>query len=207
MGFAQVGHSTPYNNINGSLVNIDNSQFSGSAFTSRVIPSTVNPAVLPEPLSNRQAAASYIPGCTKGGTKKGNNSRNLKYKFKNISNMYRMKGSKKYSLSKLKRKLLGKTKRNKTSKRKTRKGSKRSGSKRSGSKRSGSKRSKRQRGGYSQYENNLPMTQTYSLGGPLSANNSALASPPPYQVLSNCTNCVDNYSRFTNNGFPSRGSY
>jgi hypothetical protein len=196
MGFAQVGHSTPYNNINGSLVNIDNSQFSGSAFTSRVIPSTVNPAVLPEPLSNRQAAASYIPGCTKGGAKKRKNTHNLKYKFKNISNMYRMKGTKKYSLSKLKRKLLGKGKRRssktKTSKRNTR--------------RSRTRR-RRQRGGYAQYENNLPMTQTYSLGGPLSANNSALASPPPYQVLSNCTNCVDNYSRFTNNGFPSKGSY
>jgi hypothetical protein len=197
MGFAQVGHSTPYNNINGSLVNIDNSQFSGSAFTSRVIPSTVNPAVLPEPLSNRQAAASYIPGCTKGGAKKIKNTHNLKYKFKNISNMYRMKGTKKYSLSKLKRKLLGKSKRRsnkiktKTSKRKTRR----------------SRSRRRQRGGYAQYENNLPMTQTYSLGGPLSANNSALANPPPYQVLSNCTNCVDNYSRFTNNGFPSKGSY
>lgn len=192
MGFAQVGHSTPYNNINGSLVNIDNSQFSGSAFTSRVIPSTVNPAVLPEPLSNRQAAASYIPGCTKGGAKKTKNNRNLKYKFKNISNMYRMKGTKKYSLSKLKRKLLGKSKRRSSKSKRTR-----------SSKRSG----RRQRGGYAQYENNVPMTQTYSLGGPLSANNSALASPPPYQVLSNCTNCVDNYSRFTNNGFPSRGSY
>ena len=190
MGFAQVGNSTPYNNINGSLVNIDNSQYSGSAFTSRVIPSTVNPAVLPEPLNNRQAAASYIPGCTKGGAK------NLKYKFKNISNMYRMKGTKKYSLYKLKRKLLGKTKRNKTSKRKNSRSKRRSRSKR-----------QRQTGGYAQYQNNVPITQTYSLGGPLSANNSALASPPPYQVLSNCTNCVDNYSRFTNNGFPSRGSY
>jgi hypothetical protein len=201
MGFAQVGHSTPYNNINGSLVNIDNSQFSGIAFTSRVIPSTINPAVLPEPLSNRQAAASYIPGCTKGGAKKIKNTHNLKSKFKNISNMYRMKGTKKYSLSKLKRKLLGKGKRGSNkSKRRTRRTrtSKRSSSR---------SRSRRQRGGYAQYQNNVPMTQTYSLGGPLSANDSALASPPPYQVLSNCTNCVDNYSRFTNNGFPSKGSY
>ena len=51
------------------------------------------------------------------------------------------------------------------------------------------------------------MTTTYSLGGKLSPYESALASPPPYHVLSNCTNCVDNYSRFTNNGFPSKGSY
>jgi len=62
-----------------------------------------------------------------------------------------------------------------------------------------------QRGGYAQYQNNLPMTQTYSLGGKLDPTMSALANPAPYHVLSNCTNCVDNYSRFTNKGFPSRG--
>ena len=57
-----------------------------------------------------------------------------------------------------------------------------------------------QLGGYAQYQNNMPMTQTYSLGGPLSASLSALASPPPYQVLSNCTNCVDNYNHLQNFG-------
>jgi hypothetical protein len=38
----------------------------------------------------------------------------------------------------------------------------------------------------------------------LSPSLSALASPVPYQVLSNCTNCVDNYNHFTNSGFPSK---
>jgi hypothetical protein len=104
-----------------------------------------------------------------------------------------MKGSKKYSLSKLKKKIFGKRRstKKKTSKRKSRR----------------NRSSKRQRGGYAQYQNNVPMTQSYSLGGPLSPNQSALASPPPYQVLSNCTNCVDNYSYFTNKGFPSKGSF
>ena len=51
------------------------------------------------------------------------------------------------------------------------------------------------------------MTQTYSLGGHLNPNDNALANPPPYHVLSNCTNCVDNYNHFTNSGFPSKGSY
>jgi hypothetical protein len=68
-----------------------------------------------------------------------------------------------------------------------------------------SKRSRRQRGGYSQYQNNMPMTPTYSTGGVLSAANLGLANPVPYKVLSNCTNCVDNYNHFTNSGFPSRG--
>ena len=68
-----------------------------------------------------------------------------------------------------------------------------------------SRRTKRQRGGYSQYQNNLPMTNSYSTGGVLSAANLGLANPVPYQALSNCTNCVDNYNHFTNSGFPSRG--
>jgi hypothetical protein len=71
--------------------------------------------------------------------------------------------------------------------------------------RSRSRSRRRQRGGYSQYQNNLPMTNTYSTGGVLSANNLGLANPVPYQALSNCTNCVDNYNHFTNSGFPSRG--
>lgn len=62
-----------------------------------------------------------------------------------------------------------------------------------------------QLGGYSQYQNNMPMTQTYSLGGHLSSSNLGLANPPPYKVLSNDTSCVDNYNHYTNSGFPSRG--
>jgi len=195
MPFAQVGYSTPLNNINGSLVNIDNSHYSGSAFTSRVIPSSVNPNVFPEPLSNRQAANSFIPGCTTGGSKKTN-----KRKFKNIYNMYKMK---KFSLSKLKKKILGSRRVKSKMKYRSKKSKKYTTSKRRNSKR----RTRKQRGGYAQYQNNLPMTNSYSLGGYLSPTESALASPPPYKVLSNCTNCVDNYSRFTNNGFPSKGSY
>ena len=61
------------------------------------------------------------------------------------------------------------------------------------------------KGGYSQYQNNLPMTQVYSLGGKLPASELALANPPPYKALSNCVNCVDNYNHYTNKGFPSRG--
>jgi hypothetical protein len=194
MPFAQIGHSIPFNNINGSLVNVDNSHYSGSAFTSRVIPSTVNPAVLPEPLNNRQAANSYIPGCSSGGSLK-------KKKFKNISNMYKMsKTKRRYTLHRLKKKYNKKS--NKNSK------SRRSRTRTRTRNRSRSRKYKRSfKGGYAQYQNNVPMTQTYSLGGHLNPNESALANPAPYHVLSNCTNCVDNYNHFTNRGFPSRGSY
>ena len=51
--------------------------------------------------------------------------------------------------------------------------------------------------GYSQYQNNLPLSQTYSVGGVLPANELGLANPPPISVLSNCTNCVDNYNHYT----------
>ena len=63
----------------------------------------------------------------------------------------------------------------------------------------------RQRGGYSQYQNNLPMTPTYSVGGILPASQLALANPPPVTVLPNCVNCVDNYNHYTGKGFPSQG--
>jgi hypothetical protein len=64
---------------------------------------------------------------------------------------------------------------------------------------------RRQRGGYSQYQNNLPMTPTYSVGGILPASQLGLANPPPIQVLSNCVNCLDNANHFTGQGFASKG--
>ena len=66
-------------------------------------------------------------------------------------------------------------------------------------------RSRGMRGGYGQYQNNLPMTPTYKVAGvDLPASQLALANPPPISVLPNCTNCIDNYNHFTNKGFPSR---
>ena len=59
--------------------------------------------------------------------------------------------------------------------------------------------------GYSQYQNNMPMTQTYALGGKLDASDSALANPAPVTVLKNTSSCTDNYNHYTNQGFPSRG--
>ena len=177
--------SSLLNNINGSLVNIDSSNYSGSGFTSRVIPSTVNPNVMPEPLNNRQAANSYIPCSMKGG-------KIQKYKIKNIANMYKMTGGKRKSkkrISRIKSRMM-----RMISKKRKRQSNKKY-----------SKKTRRQRGGYAQYQNNLPNTPSYSLGGQISPSMSALANPPPQHVLNNCTNCVDNYSYFTNKGFPSKG--
>lgn len=170
--------------LNGSLVNVDASHYSGDKFTSTVDPRTVNVNALPEPLSNVQGAASYIP-CQSGGRKIN------RRKINKISRKYKMKGSRK-SISRRVRRMKSRVRSRYNSK----------------SRRAGRTRSRRgQKGGYAQYQNNMPMTQTYSLGGPLAPGLSALASPPTYQTLSNCTNCVDNYNHFTGSGFPSRGSY
>jgi hypothetical protein len=171
--------------LNGNLVNIDASHYSGNAFTSTVNPSTVNPNVMPEPVNNIQAAASYIP-CQKGGKRTKINRK----KINKISRMYKMKS--KRHIKRMKSRL-----RSKYSNRRTR----------YATRRRGMRRSRSQKGGYAQYQNNLPMTQNYSLGGVLAPNMSALASPPPYKVLPNVGQCADNYNHFTNSSFPSRGSY
>ena len=53
---------------------------------------------------------------------------------------------------------------------------------------------KRQRGGYNQWMSNVAYTPSYSTGGNLSPNMSALANPAPYKLTNNC---VDNYNHFT----------
>ncbi|NDA89730.1 MAG: hypothetical protein EBY20_02300 [Alphaproteobacteria bacterium] len=135
--------------------------------------------------NNAQAAAA---SALKGGSK----SKTLRRKIKNIANKYKkMKGgkSRKTTLGSIKRRLakiikLGKSKRH-------HKKTKKTVSRRH-------RGTKRQRGGYSQYMSNVPYTPSYSTGGQLSANLSALANPVPYQPTNNC---VDNYNYNTNKGF------
>ena len=185
-------HNAPYQNVNGSLVNVDGSNYNGSAFTSTVLPQTVNPNVLPQPLSNVQAAASYIPGMKGGGgdrhAKRKQRGQPKKKSFYNVSRHKHM--TKRTISSKFKR-----------TNRRSRSMRKRGGFK---VRRTLSRtKRRRMRGGYGQYMNNAPYTASYSLGGNLSANNSALASPPPHQLNTLGEN-IDNYNHFTNMGFPSR---
>lgn len=136
--------------------------------------------------NNAQAAAA---SALKGGSR----SRTLRRKIKNIANKYKkMKGgkSRKMTLGSIKRKLssilrMGKSKRRNVKK-----------SKKSVSRKN--RRTKRQRGGYSQYMSNIAYTPSYSTGGNLTSNESALANPVPYQPTNNC---VDNYNHYTNKGF------
>ena len=195
------GNTLPFSNINKNYVNV-NSANNPLGFGSTQIPGLPG---LSGAKSNIDAAKGYVPDIClfKGGM------RAFKTKINKISRKYKMK-SKKHTL-RLKRKL--RSKYSNSSKKRTYK------KKRSNTR----KRTHRRRytggmhnapipfsnipypPGYHQYQNNAPITPSYSVGGPLSSNNSALANPPPISSLANSTNCTDNYNHVTGTGFPSRG--
>ena len=203
LGYANI---TPNSNINSNFINKDNSHYPGG-FGSNQVPGLPG---LAGAKYNVDAAAARVPGiCMSGGGK------NLKRKIKNITKRYKMsKKSMKRKASGMKRRIKAKLSRAV--------GRARSVGLARARSISGGKRTKRrggnpfmalrigkklfgQKGGYSQYQNNMPMTPTYSTGGVLSAGNLGLANPVPYKVLGNGGNCVDNYNHFLGKGFSSRG--
>jgi hypothetical protein len=191
------GNSNPYGgNVNSAFVNKFSSN-NPANFGSNEVPGLPG---LAGAKNNIDAASGIVPGIGifKGGVFKGG-AKHFKRKIKNITKRYKrkmgMKGGKKH-LRSIKSRIKAKY------------GSRSRGrmSARAGSRRTRSRSHKRrQRGGYSQYQNNLPMTPVYSVGGVIPASQLGLANPPPIQVLSNCTNCTDNYNHFTGKGFASPG--
>jgi hypothetical protein len=141
--------------------------------------SRVIPGTPPGPLPGLAGAKDNVVAAQ--GKLQAGGAKKLKRKIKNITKKYKMKGGSRKRRSLRKR---IKSRYSKSIK---------------------SRRSRRQRGGYAQFQNNLPMTPTYSVGGVLKAADLGLANPPPIQVLGNCTNCTDNYNHYTNQGFPSKG--
>jgi hypothetical protein len=138
--------------------------------------------------NNAQAAAA---SALKGGARTRTHS--LRRKIKNIANKYKkMKGgkSRKMTLGSIKRKLSSILRMGKSKRRHAKKSKKNVSRRHRGT--------KRQRGGYSQWMSNVAYTPSYSTGGHLSANESALANPVPYHPTNNC---VDNYNHYTNKGF------
>jgi hypothetical protein len=194
--------------INSTLANPDSSSYSATLLSSNVNPASVNPRALPEPANSIEAVKPFIAGMNMNGGGSGGGSRGGSRRSKihrkrinNISNMYKMKGSRKTirrRISKIKSRLRSRFST------KSRKNHKRSNRKRVGMK-----------GGYSgQYLSNVPYTPTYSTGGHLSPSLSALATPAPYHLLPNTA--IDNLNHnalnsFGNSGsgmgFPSRGAY
>ena len=180
------GNINPYNNspyVNGTSTN-----YAGS-FSTNEIPGLPG---LAGAKSNIDAAAGIVPGIClfKGGAKK------LKRKIKNITKQYkRMKaGSRK--MKSLKNRL-----KSRFSSRSMARSMALSGGRRT--RRRHRRSHSRQRGGYSQYQNNQPFDYSYSVGGILNSSNSALANPAPIYKVTN--NAIDNYNHYTNKGFPSRG--
>ena len=190
MSFLGYGDVVPNSNINPAYVNSTSSTYSGS-FSSNEIPGLPG---LSGAKSGIDAAAGKVPGiCMSGGRKSRLSYLNLQQKIKNISNIYKMKHSSRRSHTRRLKKRL----RTMTNGR-----GKGRGRYHSAQRQSRRHRQRRQRGGYSQYQNNMPSSPGYSLGGNLSAGNSALANPPIYKAYDNV---IDNYNHFTGKGFDSLG--
>ena len=193
-------NNPPLSNINGSLVNLDDSHVGGIPFANTTIPDgqhTLSPAG-----SNIQGAASIYP-CAQNGGKIN------RKKINKISRKYKMKGSRKTvrrRVRKIKSHVRSRySRRNITATRSRRR----------------SKSQARTRGmaggafqspmtapnypaGYSQYQNNNgSLSNTYSTGGNLPANLSALANPVPYQ---NVAGDVDNLNHNTLNSYGNIGA-
>jgi hypothetical protein len=184
------GGTAPLSNVNGQYVNVTSSNNPANFSSNETMQTGFG---LFGTKSNVAAAAGQAPGIClfKGGAKV------LKKKIKNITKIYKKmkKGSKK--MRSLKRKLRLRT---------IARGSSRSlGTRFAGGKKRRTRR-KGQRGGWAQYQNNLPNTPVYQVAGiNLPASQLGLANPPPIKVLPNTGQCPDNYNHFTGMGFPSRG--
>jgi hypothetical protein len=186
-GASNLGYSNiaPLSNINGNYVNVDSSNWPGT-FGTNQIPGLPG---LAGAKSNIDAAAGVVPGVClfKGGAKK------LKRKIKNITKQYKKMKAGSRKMKSLKSRLRSRS-------------ASRSASRSVARKFAGGKKTRRrhrkQRGGYSQYQNNQPFSLSYSVGGVIPASQLALANPPPITVSNNA---VDNYNHYTNKGFPSRG--
>ena len=149
LGYAKI---IPNSNVNGNFVNKDNSHYPGG-FGSNQIPGLPG---LAGAKYNVDAAAARVPGiCMSGGGKK------LKNKIKNITKIYKMpKKSMKRKASGMRRKIRASLARAMTRTRSMSRSRSRGVAVAGGKKSRRYKRSRRQRGGYSQYQNNFPKTNT-----------------------------------------------
>jgi hypothetical protein len=167
------GNIYPNSNVNPNMVNIDGSTYAGG-FGSDEIPSSSH--------SMRGASNNII--AASGNWLGAGGSRRRFRRRNNIGKLYRMRKSMKRSASRRRRSNY----RRKSSRRLRTRGVRRYG-------RKPVRRTRRQRGGvYTQYESNVPYTPGYSLGGPLAADASALASPPPYHQYDHCQDDYNHYA-------------
>jgi len=133
----------------------------------------------------------------KGGSKK--TFKDIKSRIKIISNKYKKMAGKKLSLKGIKKRFSSMFKTMKKNLKfqggkKSRHMKKRSIAR---SARRGTSRSSGQRGGYHQFMGNVARSYGYSVGGNLTASNSALANPAPFERY---PTGVDNYNHFVGKG-------
>lgn len=187
---------TPLNNINGSLVNIDASSVAGIPISSTSIP--IGPHTMAPTGTNVQSAAGIYPCAQKGG------KINLR-KINKISRKYKMKGSKR-TIRRHVRRIKSRV-RSRYVKRSSRRLSRRASRRHM---RGGAFQppmtTPHYPSGWSQFQNNNgSLSNVYSLGGPLSAGNSALANPPPQQLVTGA-NIPDNLNHSTLNAYGNIGA-
>lgn len=180
--FKSIGNNGPlFSGLNQNYINASNSH-NPANFSSNQVPTSSR--VLPEPLSNVQAAASYIPGCQTGG-------KINRKKINKISRKYKMSRSRiSYLKSRVRSKFM-------------KRGNKRT-AKRSNKRTRSNRRSKSQKGGYAQYQNNMPVDNIYSLGGKLSPSLVGMANPPPISNVSN--DAIDNLNHNALNSYGKSGA-
>jgi hypothetical protein len=184
------GYSNTYSNsnVNNNFVNASGSENIG-IFPTNDTGSYLGLVGAKTGVIGANSIAAVANGVTSGNCMKGG-KKHIKGKIKNISKMYKMKKSKRQIRS-LKRKIMTKYRlKRKNSKNKTKKNYKRGGG---------------NAGQSGQFQNNLPINQSYSLGGVIDAKNSALANPPPYEVVSGKWAIMDNFNKYTGLGFSSKG--
>ena len=201
MSFLTIGNTNnpPLNNVNGSLANLYNSHVSGIPFSSTTNPALLNPNAMPLPGNNVLSAQGIIPGL-KGGTKL-NRKKIYRKKINKISRKYKMAGSRK-SVSRRIRRI------------KSRVRSKYSNKSRSNRKSHRRRHTKMLRGGetlgYSQFDNNKVISNTYATGTQVPGFVSAMANPVTFSKVGadvdNLNHSLKNvYGNTVGAGFPSRG--
>jgi hypothetical protein len=212
MSYFKIGNinNPPLNGVNGSLVNTDSSSVGGIPLTSNKIP--CGPHTIASPYNNVMSAASKFP-FFKGGGKINRNkinkiSRKYKMKCSRRTNKHRFNCMKSRMRSKYAKRYSRRHNRSKHFKRNNRSRYMKGGAFQS------AMATPNYPNGHNQYLNNDgSLSNTYSRGGPLSATDSALANPAPYQLVKNAS-VPDNLNHNTLNangnigagsGFPSRG--
>jgi hypothetical protein len=195
---------TPLNNINGGLVNTDSSSVGGIPFSSTTIPT--GPHTLAPAGGKVDGAAGIYPCAQKGG-------KINRKKINKISRKYKMKGSKR-TIKRHVRRMKSRV-RSRYARRSARRSSRRASRRHmKGGAFQPPMTTPNYPAGHSHYLNNHGgLSNTYSLGGHLSAGNSALANPPPQQLVAGASvpdnlnhNTLNSYGNIgAGSGFPSRG--